>query len=547
LADSKVDFQSQFNSAFKPNSPFQDPKYTDFSQSLLSNLQGGIGYFYGNSKVDTSNQSAYREDVPGFWKETEKARARAQVELTGPNELFTAVPSRAFFPRGFLWDEGFHLLVIMDWDIDLALEIMQSWLALMDENGWIAREQILGPEARSKVPLEFQTQYPHYANPPTMFLAFEAFLDHLDGKVVYQGAKSKYLKDSKGAKELVTQVYQKLKTHYSWFRQSQKGNMSILDFSEQGWAAGDLEGYRWRGRTPEHTLTSGLDDYPRADTPHPNELHVDATSWVGVMARVLHRIAATHVKDPKEADLFAKHLRNIKASINQLHWSDSQEYKAYYDFTGEDGYSHIRHKGYVSLMPFFIDPLDTNPPHLSSILDLITDRHHLWTDYGIRSLSALDPKNGQGENYWRGPIWININYLILVRLLSLANTDETARQTFISLRKNIVNSVYKSWHKTGFAWEQYSENSGDGQRTQGFTGWTALVIKIMCMPDLEQVSSAKVQDVPHFWAGQIKEHTGINSIISFPGLIIFMIVVGTAVVGRKRIMAVARTALGRWI
>ena len=39
--------------------------------------------------------------------------------------------------------------------MDLALEVVSSWFDLMDENGWIAREQILGLEARSKIPPEF--------------------------------------------------------------------------------------------------------------------------------------------------------------------------------------------------------------------------------------------------------------------------------------------------------------------------------------------------------------------------------------------------------
>jgi len=50
----------------------------------------------------------------------------------------------------------------------------------MDKNGWIAREQILGDEARSKVPREFQVQYPHYANPPTLFLTLEALLNKME-------------------------------------------------------------------------------------------------------------------------------------------------------------------------------------------------------------------------------------------------------------------------------------------------------------------------------------------------------------------------------
>lgn len=55
---------------------------------------------------------------------------------------------------------------------------------------------------------------------------------------------------------------------------------------------------------------------------------------------------------------------------------------------------------------------------------------------------------------------------------------------YTELRKNLVNTVYDSWKETGFAWEQYNPETGKGQRTQHFTGWTSLVVKLMAMPDL---------------------------------------------------------------
>jgi mannosyl-oligosaccharide glucosidase len=61
-----------------------------------------------------------------------------------------------------------------------------------------------------------------------------------------------------------------------------------------------------------------------------------------------------------------------------------------------------------------------------------------------------------------------------------------ARELFSRLRENLVNTVYKSWKETGFAWEQYNPDTGAGQRTQHFTGWTSLVVKLMAMDDLSE-------------------------------------------------------------
>ncbi|KAI5304440.1 Processing alpha glucosidase I [Ascosphaera pollenicola] len=87
-----------------------------------------------------------------------------------------------------------------------------------------------------------------------------------------------------------------------------------------------------------------------------------------------------------------------------------------------------------------------------------------------------------------------MNYLVLKNLLDVAQSEgphqEKARKMYNDLRKTLVNTVFDSWKETGFAWEQYNPEDGHGQRTQHFTGWTSLVVKMMAMPDLDETKKA---------------------------------------------------------
>ncbi|KAL9105163.1 MAG: hypothetical protein Q9187_008791, partial [Circinaria calcarea] len=75
IQDTLSTFSKRFQSVYSPQAPFQDEQHIKFSQSLLSNLMGGIGYFYGTSKVDVSFAPEYAETDQNFWEEAASARS----------------------------------------------------------------------------------------------------------------------------------------------------------------------------------------------------------------------------------------------------------------------------------------------------------------------------------------------------------------------------------------------------------------------------------------------------------------------------------------
>lgn len=197
---------------------------------------------------------------------------------------------------------------------------------LIDENGWLAREQILGLEARSKVPAEFQIQDPTFANPPTWLFPLASFVDQVSGDSDAQInaqmpeislsddpklIRERLLNDKTVARIFLDGAYDKLKQHYMWMRRSQSGRSLDEKYPE-------CEGFRWRGRTVNHTLTSGLDDFPRANPPDDGELHVDLVSWIGLYAKTLASIAGKLGKEDEKKDFQAQFERVQNTLESQL-------------------------------------------------------------------------------------------------------------------------------------------------------------------------------------------------------------------------------------
>lgn len=340
LEASKRAYDERFEKSLGLRKKGFSEKMVDFARELTASMIGGVGYYFGQSIVDRSFAHEYDAAIGSGALDVDQ-KGEPDPRLTEPEALFTATPSRSMFPRGFYWDEGFHLAVIGAWDNDLSLDILKSWIGLIDEDGWVAREQILGEEARSRVPTQFQTQYPTYANPPTLIMAVTRFIDRLSARGDFslgdpaldgsqaqmafdsessgssspsvgdpEGLSSRYLQDPLLARAFLRSIYAPLRTHYLWFRRTQRGEIKEWERS----ASARNEAFRWRGRTRDHVLTSGLDDYPRAEVPHSGELHVDLMAWMGFFADTMRKVARA-VGETDDEEEYERNYRGIVTNL----------------------------------------------------------------------------------------------------------------------------------------------------------------------------------------------------------------------------------------
>ena len=227
LFDSKLNsaltnFETRFENTFKLHSKNFSEAQINFARRTFSNLLGGVSYFQGSSLV----QSPLNPEPLSYW----------------PASLYTAVPSRSFFPRGFLWDEGFHNLLISRWDKEISKDIISHWMQLVNIEGWIPREQILGAEAAARVPREFVVQHNSNANPPTLFLPLERLTDQLILTASEDNEDQRYLE----------RLYPRLVVWFQWFNRTQQSSKHH-------------SAYYWKGRNATtnkelnpKTLTSGF-------------------------------------------------------------------------------------------------------------------------------------------------------------------------------------------------------------------------------------------------------------------------------------------------
>lgn len=444
-------------------------------------------YFNGNKNAVSSSQmvcalNAHSQLQAGqafFWGNITLADVVTTQELKSAR-LFTLTPSRVSYPRGFLWDEGFHQMVNVWMNKESAKLSLQTWMNLQDERGWIGREQIRGVEARKYGPSgDFAYSLTNETNPPTFAFLLGFFINS----------------DSAENLDLVLETWPKMLGYFNFFLdyQSTNSDSSLFRWTEN--ANMDGEGNPYYG--------SGLDDYPRTG-PDGKELPVfnlDLHSWVMMFAQYMEKTSQYiqrhqdkmvegnetkrgmlgHIIDSAKnyTRVFQEVYSNLTNRLNENFFDDSTN--IYREPLSSDSSNFTEHLGYVNLFPFLFNlgHCTKETKVRKAYFDYMRNESLLWSSYGIRSLSLDDPFFGVGSDYWRGNIWINFNYLVLRAVYLYYMNDEGAADFYNELRNNVIKTVCGSLDSTGYLWENFDPLTGEPQDAHPFSGWSSLIVLII--------------------------------------------------------------------
>lgn len=342
----------------------------------------------------------------------------------------------------WLWDNAFHSKIWAATNLDFARHVLESHMKFQD----LANPD--DPLTYGRVPHSIETGGVNgWTQPPLMAWAFwELFKKN-------------------GSVDMLQRHFSNLFAYHLWLNENRDLNRDGL--------------YSW-----VHGFESGLDNAPRFDGISPLECDaVDFSACVSVQLRSLIHLA-TVLKDDATRDGLESRKAELDAWINEDLWDPARTF--YFDkaFEGDHKGEFVGPKSIAGWYPLYagIVPKDRLPAYLAHL----TDETEFWTPFPVPTVARDEPSFDLAMNMWRGPTWINTNYMIIKGLEGYG-----FRQLPGELAFKTVSHVFDVHRDKGIFFEYYSslgDNAGIEQFARKgekngprpfFTGWTGLVTTIL--------------------------------------------------------------------
>lgn len=306
----------------------------------------------------------------------------------------------------WLWDSAFHTLGNRFISSSLAEDSIKAILSNQRKDGFISHQ--MNP---------INGRASQFTQPPV--LAWASYK-------IYQQTKDK---------EFLKYVYPKLKKFLNWLYQNRDNDKTGL----LAWKINSVVTCKCG--------ESGMDNSPRFDKLKDgesiksvdfNSFAINEMEYLGKMAQELNR--------KEEAILWREEAGRKKRLFNLYLWD--KEDKFYYDLKKNSRFNKI--KTVASFLPLFAGIADKSKAE--DLVKRLKNPDEFWTEFPVPSVSIDSPF--YHKDMWRGPTWINYNYLIIEGLKKYGFTD-----TAIQLANKTLREIARWYKEKGTIFEYYDSES----------------------------------------------------------------------------------------
>lgn len=330
-----------------------------------------------------------------------------RTQLFSPESIFSTIwstPDRLPHQDLFLWDSVFHGVGFRNVDGEIAENVILAMLESINGEGMIP--------CRSKI-TEDGNIFSIESQPP--IIAWGAWR-------VYEKTRNP---------EFLKTVFKKNSIFLQWMQKNRNYRDGL---------------YAWfvTEDTPICRCgESGMDNSPRFD----DVVHLLAIDLSCYMANEMRFMAKIAQEIGEDGEAFAAEFERLKNAINEKLWDEESGF--YFDYDADRECLH-KVKSVASFLPLFAGVCEGD--RAERLVAHLTNPVEFYTPVSIPTISADDKT--YGSDMWRGPVWLNFNFMICEGLRESGFGALAAEITEKTLK------TVKDWYeKTGVIFEFYdSEN-----------------------------------------------------------------------------------------
>jgi putative isomerase len=329
------------------------------------------------------------------------------------------IPSKTQYIGAWQWDSFFHALAYRYVDKDLAENQLRIMLDHQRLDGLIP-DAIHDEGVVTEWPLPNSKEVVDVTKPPLIaWTALKLF-------------------STLGNRDFLDEIYDSLRRWNAWwFEKNDDDHDGIVQYN--------------------HPYSSGLDDSPLWDTGMPVE-SPELNSYLVMSMDAMAEIANI-LGFPDEGREWSRHAQALAEKILQHFW----------DARTGVFWATRNHEPIRVLTPFSLYPLITGRMPKAVEKELVRhlfSKDEFWTAFPIPSVAKNDPRY-EPDTMWRGPTWVNINYLFVDGLERIGRLREARR-----LRKKTLDLIMRN----GDIYEYYHPETGrQCLRAASVFGWSSAV------------------------------------------------------------------------